>query len=327
MAKLQSRKLKTAEEMFDLLSEIDGSKFVTFCYIKEYPIRKTKRKGSYNPDALKQSLSTYQSNGDDYAYNQLSKFHSDDSMKSIPFGILQIIEYNMQWTTVEKYNQGYARYSQAKDEIDAKYGLKAREERGGYIGQQSFGKNGLGVGKTDPTRGKVFVPQNTFSSKILSNTLYAIDENGRNMGTVSPNLVGSLKNNSSSTDEDKLRQLGKTEEEIAQFTAEVKALKYSPRSFRADRVLYIVATINGEKVFFINDFLAKAITKTSKKKDGTYEEKEAVKIDHDFFMKMAQDKFNRAFKLAEEEERQRFIESCKKDFFDTFDKLLSSIQK
>lgn len=70
------------------------------------------------------------------------------------------------------------------------------------------------------------------------------------VGGVSPSAIAQLLNKSENINGvSALRKIGATEAQIKEHIKELKKLKY-------DRIVFIVATVNGEPIIFINDNLA-----------------------------------------------------------------------
>jgi hypothetical protein len=56
-----------------------------------------------------------------------------------------------------------------------------------------------------------------------------------------------------------LRKMGAEEEKIKEFISRIDELKFKYMNFEGNSILWIAATVNGEKIVYINDNLQRAV--------------------------------------------------------------------
>ena len=271
-----TRRLTNVDEMFDILSSMNAGKFATICYVNVAKLLKTKR--SIDMNTFGQDLEANRREGDSFWYDPLKKFHSDDSVKKNPiYAVISVTKYNLNWSTEKSYNKKFKDFSNKKDEIDKNWGIykdPSERRKGGFSDINSMG---ISVGNTDNTINRAYIHQNTFNAKKAS-TYYVIDKDGNIQGEVPFGAIRSLISKTAPSGVSALKKLQKTDEEIKQYLDEINKLKFSPRKFIVDKILYIVATVNGEKIFFINDRLPSEINE--------------INVDSQSFIDMVKTSFN-----------------------------------
>ena len=256
------RRVADINEIIDIMSSIKGGAFATVCYLSSAKVGKTLTGKNVNVDKFGTDLDSNRIDGDDEIYNSLKAYQQGGASRSnkFPFGgIVKMTRYQFHWQTEDKYNKNYSDYAEKRDKLLAKYGASV-ERRDGYDSKQDFGKGGVSVGSTDNTQGRLYSHQNGATAKKLSEEYYVVDNNGEMKGGISYGAIKSIVAAKSPLDGvGALRKINASDEQIEEYTRELRELKFSVLKLFYDSILFIIASANGEKVYFINDKLANAV--------------------------------------------------------------------
>ena len=282
------RRIANIDEFIDIIAELKGGLFVNICYMSSAKVKKTLR--GVDVDKFGADLDTNRMTDDDEIYQTL-KGYQQGSPKKFPYGgIVKMSTFQVHWQTEENYRKNYGKYAQSRDALLAKYGASVNS-RDGYDSLQSYGHGGVAIGSTDNTQGKLYTHQNGATVRNRKNEYYLVDENGDLKGGVSYNAIASLVTKSGDTDGvSALRKVGATDEQIAEYLDELKKLNFSVLKLMFDSILFIVASVNGESIYFINSALARQVG------SGNY----TVPINPDSFIQKAQEIFNANYKEIKE---------------------------
>lgn len=273
------RNLSTANTVLDAITDIKGNKFVTFCYMKIYKLqtRRTRGVNQFMAERLQETLDWYKDKyGKTIAYKGLESFLNDEKMKEFPYTVIQVLRYNTQWTSQKDFNAKYTEYRRNEDIIRPKYGLKVRGHKESGLTVLDYGQTGVTVGSTENTQENLYLRMNMFNAKLLDSTLYLLDKEGNILEETTDDLFNSIQYIETNSDTNaifkmhadkdlSIESVNKAEKVVQEYLNEINELKFKPKLYRVDRVLFITATSNGQKFFFKNDKLANAIDKVSVK--------------------------------------------------------------
>lgn len=278
-----ARRIQDINELIDIMSSIKGGTFATVCYLSSAKVKKTLR--GVDTDTFGKDLDDNRTDGDDEYYDTLKQYQGG-KIKKFPYnGIIKMSKIQFHWQTEEKYKENYGKYADARDELIRKYGGEPNR-REGTDTIQSYGNGGVSVGSTDNTQGRLYSHQNGATIQSRNTEYFLVDNNGDLKGGIS---YGSIKNIvAKASDPDgvsALKKVNATDEQIASYLEELKALKFKVLKLIYDNILFIVASVNGEKIFFFNSKLANKIG------SGTY----AVDINPQSFMDKAKEIYSKTF--------------------------------
>ena len=108
-------------------------------------------------------------------------------------------------------------------------------------------------------KGHSYNPQNVHNARIKG-TVYAVNGEGHIVKQLSPEEVKPyLKKKREIDGVAALRKMGAEEEKIQQFIERMRELKFKYTNFESDSILWIAASVNGEKLVYINDKLSRAV--------------------------------------------------------------------
>ena len=282
------RKVKDINELIDIMSSIKGGTFATVCYLSSANVKKTLR--GVDTDAFGNDLDSNRTEGDDEYYETLKQYQGG-SFKKFPYnGIVKMSKIQFHWQTEEKYKENFGKYADARDALIKKYGGEPNR-REGYDTTQQYGNGGVSVGSTENTQGKMYTHQNGATIQSRSTEYFLVDTNGDLKGGISRSAVQNILSKSGDADGvSALKKVNATDEQIASYLEELKALKFKVLKLIYDNIIFIVASVNGEKILFFNSNLANKIGSSSY----------AVDINPQSFMDKAKELYSKTFAELQE---------------------------
>jgi hypothetical protein len=153
--------------------------------------------------------------------------------------------------------------------IRTKYGAPEVQDRDGYKSVNNYGINGIETysGNNETKFGNSYSPQNMYNAKIDS-IIYAVDTNGNIVQELTKEEIKPyLASKKIDSGLKALRNMNAEENVIQSYIEEINGLKFSYRNFEADSILWMTATVNGEKVVYINDQLSRTVDDININKD------------------------------------------------------------
>lgn len=248
------RRIATPNEFFDILDQIKGGQWVTIgavvgANLNGYPSVKRK-----NP------------------LTNRMKGYPDHEAFGVPeeiSALVKISSYNMQFSNRDRVSQRYGEWKQAVNSIRRDYGAPEIQDKSGYKGLNDYGKGIEGYnGNKESLKGHSYAPQNIFNVKPKS-IVYAINQEGHIIQALKPEQVKPYikqykEYNSDATSyrdsgANALMKMGVEEEKIKEYLQKIADLKFSYMNFEANSILWIAASVNGEKIVYINNNLSRAV--------------------------------------------------------------------
>lgn len=241
------RVLKTSEEFFDILDKIGNGKFVTIGYVTgaNLDVPTVKRK---NPLTNRMK-----------GYPDFSVFRGENDGEI--GALVKISVYNMPYLNRKTVSKRYGEYKDSVNAIRANFGMDPIADRKGYKKGTSWSPNGpeLYNGDNEELASHSYNPQNLYGVKPKS-TIYAVDTDGHIMKELSKEqIIPYLKAKGEVSGVAALRKMGADEEKIKDYITQMEGLKFSYHNFESNSILWISATIDGEKTLYINDKLERSI--------------------------------------------------------------------
>lgn len=241
------RQVKTSNEFFDILDKIGNGKFVTIGYVTgaNLNVPTIKRR---NPETNRMK-----------GYPDYSVF-MDEGDNEIG-ALVKISSYNMRYLNRATVGKKYGAYKDAANTIRGEYGLDPIADKESYKQGTSWSENGPEVykGQNDALASHSYNPQNVFGVKPKG-VVYAIDKEGHIMKAIPEDKIKDyLGKKREVSGVAALRKMGMEEEKIKEFVKKMNELKFRYINFESNSILWIAATINGEKIVYINDNLQRAV--------------------------------------------------------------------
>lgn len=242
------RTIKSSDEFFDLLDTIKGGCFVTIGYVTsanvELPIIKRK-----NP--LTNRMKGYND------YSQFNREGSDDNIGAL----VKITSYNFNYRNRQSVHDEYFnRVKPETNKIRAEFGIDDVGTKDNYKSVMSYGANGQEVysGKNEKLFGNSYSPQNMAKAIRINSKIYAVNTNGNIVRELDSSEV-KFKAKKDPSGVAALRKMGADEDRIKQYIERINSLNFAYKNFEANSILYIVATVNGEKIVYINNNLQRTV--------------------------------------------------------------------
>lgn len=246
------RILKSSQDFFKILSEQKSGRFVTFGYVSSAKLNlpkyqkinpKTKRKNSY----------------DDYnALREPLNYNGEIT------GILKFSSYTVNWQIPSKAHEDYINFSKEIENINQSFGLpptqKKQNDKRNYVKIQNYGDNGIALKKEPNEKGIThsYHRQNIYNARIKE-TYYLIGENGNIVREVNKEELKDFLQKEPVEKENILRKMGADEKTIQAYIDKILSLKFKYRTFVDKSFVYIITTIDGEKIAYMNDNLSEII--------------------------------------------------------------------
>ena len=244
-----ARRVASANEFFDILSSMKGGAFATIGYVTgaNLAIPQVKRK---NPETNRMK------NYDDYETFGRELGHDGEVG-----GVIKLTSYTLNWSTPESLGKAYKKYKSDANAIRGEFGLDPIQDRESYKSTQAYGDNGVSTysGNNDALSLHSYTAQNIHNARIKG-MYYLVGTDGMIMREVDKSeLMAYFKKSSEMSGVAALRKMGETEERIKEYIDKMNGLGMSYKNFEASSILYMVATVNGEKIVYINENLTQSV--------------------------------------------------------------------
>lgn len=243
------RRIANANEFFDILSSIKGGCFATIGYVTGANLTMPQVK-KLNPDTGRMK------NYDDY-----ETFGKTIGETGEVGGVIKLTSYTLNWSTPENLAKAYRKYKTDVNNIRNEYGLEPMQDRDSYKTTQTYGDNGISTysGNNAELSTHSYTAQNIHNARIKG-MYYLVDMDGKVVRELSKNeLKDYFKKSSDISGVSTLRKIGTEEDKIQEYINKVKSLGMSYKNFESNAILYMVATVNGEKIVYINENLTQSV--------------------------------------------------------------------
>ena len=292
------RQVKTSNEFFDILDKIGNGKFITIGYVTgaNLNVPTIKRK---NPETNRMK-----------GYPDYSVF-MDDGDDEIG-ALVKISSYNIQYLNRATVNKKYGEYKDSANAIRSEFGLNPIEKKESYKQGTSWSENGpeLYKGNNSDLSSHSYNPQNVFHVKPKG-IVYAVNKEGHIMKALPEERIKDYFKKKREIDGvTALRKMGMEEDRIQEYIDKINALKFRYINFESNSILWIAATINGEKIVYINDNLQRAVDDINiRPEDFRAIARERYQIDLANLQENRTNKRKQVIRLTESEFRKIIMES------------------
>ena len=247
---MSTRKVKSSNDFFDLLDKLRNNCFVSIGYVTgaNLDVPKVKR---INPKS-----------GRPKGYPDYTPFKNEGYPQEIG-ALVKITAYNFRYSSRDAIAHHYDNvYKPSANEIRGEVGLPPiKDAENSYKETLNYGVRGVDAysGNNSDLEGNTYNPQNVFGAKIKGVT-YVVGTDGHIIRGLSDNEVKPyLKAKREIDGVSALRKMGVDEEKIQQYIEKIKALKFTYKNFESHSILWMCATVDGEKIVYINDSLRRAV--------------------------------------------------------------------
>ena len=297
------RRVASSNEFFDILDKIGNGKFVTIGYVTgaNLDVPKVSRKNPLT-NRMKQ-------------YPDYTVFGNEQGEIG---ALVKITSYNMRYLNRTTVGQKYGEYKDSANGIRGNFGLDPIGSKQGYKQGTNWNPNGPEIynGNNVELQDHSYNPQNIYGVKPRG-VVYAVNNEGHIIKELKPEQVKPyLKAKREMDGVAALRKMGTEEERIQDYINQMNNLKFKYINFESNSILWIAATINGEKIVYINDNLSRAVDEINiSPEDFRAIARERYQIDLTNLQEMV-DRMNNKnktiFRLTESELRGFIGESVKK---------------
>lgn len=308
------RRVASSEEFFDILDRIGNGKFVTIGYVTgaNLNVPTIKRR---NPETNRMK-----------GYPDFSVFGAEGENEI--GALVKITSYNMRYLNRTTVAKKYGEYKNAANGIRGNFGLDPIGNRESYKQGTSWSPNGpeLYKGQNTKLQSHSYNPQNIHGVKPKS-IVYAIDTEGHIIKALSQKQIEPyLKAKREIDGVAALRKMGAEEEKIQDYINQINNLKFRYINFESDSILWIAATINGEKIVYINNNLARAVDGIDiRPEDFRAIARERYQIDLANLQEMANNYMNKKVIRLTESDLHRIIENSVKKYINEIGRFESDI--
>ena len=239
------RRIATPNEFFDILDKMGDNKFVTIGYVTgaNLNVPKVKR---LNPQTNRMK-----------GYDDYSTF-GDEEIGAL----VKITSYNMRYRRRDIVAKQYGDYKNSANTIRSEYGLDPiGNKENTYKDKMNYGEQGVDLykGGNDALQGHSYYSQNVYGVKPKS-VVYCVGTDGHIIKALSQEqIIPYLKAKRETDGVAVLRKMGVEDERIKEYISKIQGLGMNYKNFEANSILWIAATVNGEKIVYINDNLARNV--------------------------------------------------------------------
>lgn len=239
------RRVASSSEFFDILDKIGNGKFVTIGYVTgaNLDVPTISRR---NPATNRMKK-----------YPDYTVFGGEEEIGAL----VKITSYNMRYLNRTTVGQKYGKFKASANDIRTNFGIDPIADKTSYKQGTNWSPNGPEIynGQNADLQSHSYNPQNIFGVKPKG-VVYAINKEGHIIKELSPEQVRPyLKAKREIDGVAALRKMGAEEERIQDYINQINNLKFKYINFESNSILWIAATINGEKIVYINDNLYRAV--------------------------------------------------------------------
>jgi hypothetical protein len=240
------RRVASSSEFFDILDKIGNGKFVTIGYVTgaNLDVPTVSRR---NPATNRMKK-----------YPDYTVFGGEEEEIG---ALVKITSYNMRYLNRTTVGQKYGKFKASANDIRTNFGIDPIADKTSYKQGTNWSPNGPEIynGQNADLQSHSYNPQNIFGVKPKG-VVYAINKEGHIIKELSPEQVRPyLKAKREIDGVAALRKMGAEEERIQDYINQINNLKFKYINFESNSILWIAATINGEKIVYINDNLYRAV--------------------------------------------------------------------
>ena len=294
------RRVASSSEFFDILDKIGNGKFVTIGYVTgaNLDVPTVSRR---NPATNRMKK-----------YPDYTVFGGEEEIGAL----VKITSYNMRYLNRTTVGQKYGEFKTSANDIRTNFGIEPIADKASYKQGTNWSPNGPEIynGQNSDLQSHSYNPQNIFGVKPKG-VVYAINKEGHIIKELSLEQVRPyLKAKREIDGVAALRKMGVEEERIQDYINQINNLKFKYINFESSSILWIAATINGEKIVYINDNLYRAVDGIDiSPQDFRAIARERYKIDLNNLQEMAKKTMNKnIFRLTEGDLRKLVMESAQK---------------
>ena len=251
-------------QILDILNDQsnDLGKFVSITYVNAKEVMKTKR--SWRKDDVDAALSKYRREGNEYWFDKINDFNQAAKGNNPIRTVLAITKYNLNWYSPESYARGYEKSANALRNLNMKNGIGLDSD--GMLGDAHNNSINTGYGVYQGASNALKLKLNVAKARVKSE-FYMIDENGNIIGGIPNDVVksiSSVKKGDGAPSAVK-KALADNPEALKAYIEAKKEIDatFKSQDFLMDKILFIVASVNGKSYYWPNEAVTTPIEKGS----------------------------------------------------------------
>ena len=264
------RKQVGRDEIFDILDSQDETNagcYISLTYVNGKSFYTTKK--NWRKSDMDNALSGYEEQGNEHWYPQIKQFNDDETgeikkLKGIA-GIIMVTRYVLHWTTEKNYGKAYGEYSEKLRDLRMRNGIGI--QTAGILGDplHQISKNDYSPNVVTSNAGNDEKRFNAAGSPKSKTTFYVVGENGSILGEIPQNIVNSMNVPYSPPKPEKAVSDVLQGEALELYMKEKAELdkSFNGKAFHFNKILSIVATVNGKPYYYINDMAKVEVKKDS----------------------------------------------------------------
>lgn len=241
------------DEFIDMLKSIRGGTRITLGYVTGAEVTPTVKK--LNPATKR--MNTYM----DYSSLQ------GDLDEEISAAV-RVRRYNINFRTTKSVDDEYAAYKNKANEILASYDLKPIGDKGdsNYTDNMNYGgKGGVKVysGNNDEKKGEGYINYNLYGIKPISDQCYGVNAEGHIIGEIPFEEFKKIKKEKESYVPGQKEMINRGDDmaKVDELVKKIKDLKMFYMVFKWSSLMFVSATVDGEKRLLINQGLKRVVNK------------------------------------------------------------------
>lgn len=249
-------------EMIDKIEEQDengAGRWVSLTYVTVKPVYNTKK--NWRKDDVDAALADYTRDGNEHWFDAVKSFNDDaeGKIKKLPMNkaIVVVRRYNLNWTSKASHDRAWGEYDDKMTDLRLRYGLPQK------MGDNHNQREKLdGVVQVNQT-GNLSKDFNFANVKSTKTTCYVINDAGHILGEFPEKLFKAMSKASTPLGPEKTAVEMLTPEDLQAYSDAKKELdaKFQNKNLLYDRILSIVASVNGVSYYYINDALKHEVGK------------------------------------------------------------------
>lgn len=254
-------------DILDAQDETNAGCYVSLTYVTGKSFYGTKR--SWRTDDMTKALKGYGEEGNEHWYPQIKQFNDDSegNIKKLQgiAGIIMVTRYVLHWTTEKNYGKAYGAYADKLRDLRMRNGVGV--QTAGILGDpmHQVEKNDASSNVVTNTRGDVEKRFNAAGSPASKSKFYVIGTNGQVIGEIPSSVVNAMSAPFQAPKPEKAVTDVLSGEALELYMKEKAELDktFQGKSFNLDKILSIVATVNGKPYYYINDMAKVEVKKDS----------------------------------------------------------------
>jgi hypothetical protein len=244
-------------EFIDALKMIKGGTRITLGYVTGADV--TPRVRKRNPKTNRPKLYM------DYSSLSYNPLNDEEGGQEISAAV-RVRRYNINFRTTKSVDNEYSEYKKKANEILASYNLSPIKDKNDkdYTTNMNYGgSGGVKVYNKDNEehKGEGYINYNLYGVKPISDQCYAVNAEGHILGEIPFEEYKAIKKESAkrTPGASEMRERGDSEEQINELIKKIDSLKMFYMVFKWSSLMFVSATVDGEKRLLINRGLKRVI--------------------------------------------------------------------